>query len=397
MNKTRIFVGFILLILTTIVGYMWYGFLFPDPNALLLMSNRALIIHLWLPRIVLPLFILVSFYVFLKWNFKLFVNFVTLIVTIFILLLVLYPVLDFRYHLDNSPESYKQKIHSFLQLKPRPLDEQKLVNSQDDIKIFCLGGSTTEFPNSAGDGWPKLLENKFRSNGFDSLHVFNMGREYYTTLHTLINYETNLRHRLPNILIIMHNVNDLLDNADFSYLSNGEFREDYGNFFGPMARLIKESGFFGLHLYYFNKLWYHKPRTEVNVFDFPGLVSFERNLNTLIDLAQLDKVKVILMTQPNIVSENMSNEIKEACLILERGTVGDDKKWSYSTANSGFKQYNDKIREIAKFRGVYLIDLETQLPKSLDYFTDEVHYTDKSFSIITDYIYTNLISQNILK
>ena len=41
----------------------------------------------------------------------------------------------------------------------------------------------------------------------------------------------------------MHGINDLLCNADFSYLSRGEFREDYGHFLGAVTRIIAQGTF----------------------------------------------------------------------------------------------------------------------------------------------------------
>ena len=42
----------------------------------------------------------------------------------------------------------------------------------------------------------------------------------------------------------------------------------------------------------------------------------------------------------------------------------------------------------------YFLDLEAKIPKSLDYFYDDVHYTDKSFDIIADIIFEELITND---
>ena len=40
------------------------------------------------------------------------------------------------------------------------------------------------------------------------------------------------------------------------------------------------------------------------------------------------------------------------------------------------------IKSIAISRNTYFIDLEAIIPKSLDFFKDEVHYTDKALDLI---------------
>ena len=49
-------------------------------------------------------------------------------------------------------------------------------------------------------------------------------------------------------------------------------------------------------------------------------------------------------------------------------------------------QYNRKVRKIAAQRNLLLIDLEKQVPKTLDYFWDDVHYSQKTYDLIANYI-----------
>ncbi|MCB0334179.1 MAG: SGNH/GDSL hydrolase family protein, partial [Bdellovibrionales bacterium] len=125
--------------------------------------------------------------------------------------------------------------HSILQLSP-PAYEPRAVEGK---KIFCLGGSTTAWADSQGQDWPSRVQSKLREQTREeSVQIYNLGKEWYTTLHSLINYETNLRTHKPDMIIVMHGVNDLLMNADFSYFSTGAFREDYVHFLGPIKDLI---------------------------------------------------------------------------------------------------------------------------------------------------------------
>ena len=146
-----------------------------------------------------------------------------------------------------------------------------------------------------------------------------------------------------------------------------------------VVRLQREHG--GI-LEAIRSLWYQPVITEIDTSYFPGLDSFERNLKTLIRLAKENHTEVVLMTQPNIYKDSESSEELKALTMLNREAIGNGKKWSYKTALTGLRQYNDEIRQIAKEENVHLIDLESMIPKNLEYFYDDVHYRSKTYDLI---------------
>ena len=374
-----------LLVLTILISaslYIYYGFFFVDTTIYYLYWATAYlykVIYYLFPILTIAL-VLLYLLVYLK---KIQISSVILmIVTFFILLLILYPFADYFYRKELSENS--SNYHSYLQINP------PVVNEIDSAKlnVFCLGGSTTEFRDKNNRDWPGLLEKELlKKDGFSKVKVHNLGRQWYSTQHILINYILNLRQHKPDVIIVMENINDMLHNADFSWLSNGEFRDDYGNFLGPLTRLIKFGGFSEFLLKTINGLWYQDKPIEIEANEFPGLKAFERNLNTIITLAREDDTKVILMTQPNLYKDTMSVEEISSLGMIHGEAIGNGKKWAYSTGRNGMRLYNDKIREIANTNdGVDLIDLELQVPKTLDYFYDDVHYTSKAYDIIAPYI-----------
>lgn len=374
-----------LLVLTILISaslYIYYGFFFVDTTIYYLYWATA-----YLYKVIYYLFpiltIAVIFLYLLVYIKKIQISSVILmIVTFFILLLILYPFADYFYRKELSENS--SNYHSYLQINP------PVINEIDSAKlnIFCLGGSTTEFRDKNNRDWPGLLEKELlKKDGFSNVEVHNLGRQWYSTQHILINYILNLREHKPDVIIVMENINDLLHNADFSWLSNGEFRDDYGNFLGPLTRLIKFGGFSEYFLKTINGLWYQDKPIEIEANEFPGLKAFERNLNTIITLAREDDTKVILMTQPNLYKDTMSVEEISSLGMIHGEAAGNGKKWAYSTGRNGMRLYNDKIREIANTNdAVDLIDLELQVPKTLDYFYDDVHYTSEAYDIIAPYI-----------
>lgn len=382
-----------LLIITILIAislYIYYGFFFIDTTVYYLFWATSYLykIIFYLFPIITIIIIFLYIMVYLK---KIQIGSVILmLVTFFIMFLFLYPIADYLYRkglMENSSD-----YHTYLQSNPPTVSELDTTK----LNIFCLGGSTTEFRDENNRDWPGLLEKELhREENFNKVKVHNLGKQWYSSQHILINYILNLRQHKPDVIIIMENINDLLHNADFSWLSNGEFREDYGNFLGPLTRFIKYGSFGEYFFKTIDGLWYEKKPVEIETEHFPGLKSFERNLRTLISLAKSDGTSVILMTQPNLYKDSMSDEEIGSLGMIQGEAIGNGKKWAVATGRNGMKLYNDKIREIASSEGVKLIDLELAVPKSLDYFYDDVHYQTKAYDVIAPFIADHL--KNIIK
>lgn len=371
----------VLLVSIIVTAYIYIGFFYPDKifiNANPLfktLSNFILIVY---PAITI-LLILLMVKVF---QGKVKISSILLsFLTILFLVLLVYPVGEYFY--KKRYRMSLNRYHTFLQLKPnlpQSIDKNK-------FNVFCLGGSTTEFRDKDGRDWPTLTENLMNElSDKDTIKFYNLGKQWYTTQHILINYSQNLRHLKPDVIIIMENINDLLINADFSRFSNGKFREDYGHFLGPEALMIKYGSLAEFVYNNFRLLWYRSEPVDINTEEFPGLVSFKRNLTLLIELAKLDNVKIILMTQPNIYKEIMSDAESKSLTMLNKEAIGDGVRWSYYTAYKGINEYNNTIRKLASEMNIPLIDLEKVVPKSLEFFYDDVHYRSKTYDLISSYL-----------
>lgn len=387
-NKKFINVKNIIVIILFLIvsGYLYIGFYYPDDifiKANPIFYYISIFIRISFPILIL-LIILLYRAVYLG-RIKLSSIVLLLFALLFVILLV-YPFGEYFY--KKRYRMNLDKYHTFLQLNP-PIPSDVDTNY---FNIFCLGGSTTEFRDSRGRDWPGLTQKLIREKyNIDSIRFYNLGKQWYTTQHTLINYIQNLRKFKPDVIIVMHNINDLLINADFSRFSNGNFREDYGHFLGPEALMIKYGS---LAEFIFNNLkllWYRPEPVDIKTDKFPGLVSFRNNLKTLTELARNSDTKIIFMTQPNIYKQKMNSEELQSLNMLNREAIGDGIRWKYETALSGIKKYNDTIRELSNELNVPLVDLEKVVPKSLDYFYDDVHYTDKTYDLISSYLSDELL------
>lgn len=387
----------ILLLAGVPLFWAWAGFFFPDPYFTVMAGMGSRLICQIVPLVLLPLGYGLLAVILLTRNRELSRNLLLLSLSLLVLLLVLYPVADMLWSLRGRERSraMADQGHSFLQLKPpwsAVPDTTRAVTT-----LFCLGGSTTEMRDSRGIGWPERVEEELcRMTGRKNIEVYNMGRQWYTTLHSLINYEVTLRQYHPEVIIVMHNINDFLQNADFSYFSKGPFREDYGHFYGPVVYLTEPGGLFAKFSEKLGHFWYHHPREVIEEASFPGEAVFRRNLTTLIELARLDGTRVILMSQPTLLHDGMDARMRGVCTMVTREAVGSTKQWSFATAIRGMERYNAAIRETAISEGVPFIDLEKTVPKTLTWFFDEVHYQDTTFPLISATVAREIIRMGLL-
>lgn len=319
-----------------------------------------------------------------------------LIGTVVVLAFLLFPVITWWYY-KNDDSAKLAQYHPYLQLTPHEHADREAPADAPAYRIFCLGGSTTEWADTRHVDWPSRVEQELAgAMPGRTVQVYNDGRQWYTSQHSLINYVLNLRRHKPDAIIVMHALNDLLINADFCRFSNGAFQNDYRHFYGPVTRLIKRETMFEALGDKLCSQWNYPSREVVNTVDFPGLEPFKRNLQNLIDIARMDNVKVILMTEPYLFKDVMSQEELAQLGMLNTEAIGPDKQWSLQTALRGMKLYDDAIRELSKQEGVYLIDLETEIPKTIEYFADDVHYRDAAFPMVADYVAGELKRQGIV-
>jgi lysophospholipase L1-like esterase len=378
-------------------AYVYAGFFYPDPYLTEGAETTRALFLLWSYRILLPLLAagFIAVWIGIRRE-KIKASTVLLLSgTIIVICLLLYPAANWFF--DRSSPRRLEEFHPYLQLSPKTIAMSEGDRSGRFV-IFCLGGSTTEFTDAAGKGWPARLEEVLRDAiPGKRIEVYNHGRQWYTTLHTLINYETNLRPLRPDAIIVMQSINDLLNNADFSYFSAGEFRRDYGHFRGPVSRMLDKEGLLTYIVRITRGLWYATERSVLETEIFAGLESYETNLRTIIELARNDSTAVILMSEPSLFRESNTPEELEALYMLNKEAIGKDKRWGLRTALSGMRQYNGVMKRLAREQNLLFIDLDAAVPKSLDYFTDDVHYRDRTFDLVADSVSARLRESALLR
>jgi GDSL-like Lipase/Acylhydrolase family len=368
-------------------GWVYAGFWYPDRYV----YGWSLVFVLHFTRFFFPLVLLSNAYLYyrLRTGQTKLANVAILGVSLLLGAIVLYPIASEMYYQERFLHNNKELYHPYLQLTPPEFKYKVRADTTGltPYRIFCLGGSTTEYPDSLGRDWPTRVEASIQGVLPDRpIEMYNCGREWYTSLHQLINFQFNLRQYKPDMIVLLHGINDLWINCDFNSQCSGPFRTDYGHYDGPVARLVHRKTILEAVTQFVGSIWYFPTRQVLEVDSFPGLESYENYLRTCIELARNDGTQVVLMTQPHIFHEGMQKEKLPYLFMYEFNGHGKSVEWSLESAHRGIIQYNEKVREVAAEEGCFLVDLENLIPEEHDNFRDDVHYTTAGFDLMGERI-----------
>lgn len=276
---------------------------------------------------------------------------------------------------------YSQQEHlfdPFLQMPPNEY-EYSAQKDTNTLRILCLGGSTTRNVRiDTMQRYPSVLHEilKKEVNG-KKVEVLNAGMDWYTSKHSNINYTLYCRDFKPDVVILMHAINDLYRSFSPKSLAVGEYKSDYTHFYGPSIAGAKPPSFEALIKTFIRKFWFppsYVPR-DFSLEEFQSLHDFSNYMGTLIQLIQNDGSKVILVSQPYLYKSEMSAE-EDRLLWMDRGMCLIDGKYPNGESMAmAMDAYNAKTAALASKYDTPFVHGEPALPKDLEHFVDDVHYT----------------------
>lgn len=221
------------------------------------------------------------------------------------------------------------------------------IHSSPDLKIVFLGGSTTEcLYMEENERFPYLVGRQLEQRLNKKVNSYNGGVSANESKHSLNILMNKVLPLKPNIVVMMHNINDLV--------------------------ILKSQGSYG----YPNSLKSHV-QTSKNVFtryEFPPMeqkfndaaikIEFKRNLESFIALCRIHEIMPILMTQANRVENDVL-----------------------------YHEFNEIIREVGHQEGVLVIDLALAIPKTTELIYDSYHYTAKGSALAAQTITAALLKR----
>jgi hypothetical protein len=181
-------------------------------------------------------------------------------------------------------------------------------------------------------------------------------------------------------------------------LADGSYRSDYSHFWGDLAPVLQEYekgrplvipqklGKLARHYLYSD--WRPQPwdgrfveyftgssLVEAEFHECPSLEAFDRNLRNIVEIYRLRGTDVILATQPSLYKEGMSAAERRKIGIPQRYARKGNQIASIATMKRGMEAFNGVARRVARDLCCGLVDLEILVPKTTDYFANDVHFT----------------------
>jgi len=275
------------------------------------------------------------------------------------------------------------------------------VHDQPDLVLAFLGGSTTECRAVPEDQrFPYLVGRRLESMFHLKVNSYNAARSGNNTLHSL----NILLHKViplePDVVVMMHNVNDLITLL---------YEKTYWNR-NPSRRVIVEvrptlegevRGFFQVLRSYTIPNLYRAlkelsqraggPDQDLDEFahirgkkveiDQPYLIEeFTSNLLLFMDMCWTRGITPVLMTQANRFTDHLDSETWKEIEALEAQGI------SYENFRELYRGFNQVIRDQGAANQVLVVDLAREILPEQRFIHDPVHLTERGSKLAADII-----------
>ncbi len=126
------------------------------------------------------------------------------------------------------------------------------------------------------------------------------------------------------------------------------------------------------------------PRTDV--------IPYGRNLATLAGITKAQGAQMLFVTQASTWNSPIDpNTVRWHWMNYVDGTV-----YREDLMDSALESYNEEMRRVGAAQGVPVLDLARLIPKSLDYFFDDMHFNTKGAAMFASLIAQSVQDQKLL-
>jgi len=280
----------------------------------------------------------------------------------------------------------------------------------DTTRILCLGASTTDQAAQDTDSiWCSLLEIELDSVLHVDLETAALGRGGWRSADLLRWVNDNIETYEPDVVIVLMGINDLTWNGgpNYTYEANerrlaflGDSRmralKDQCRTISQLCRRaalfhhkyltptfvrsersgqVRRLAWSSVHLPGLREQYRSHPHVLSLVREPDPIRAFRDNMTVLARILRSTGARVILLGQPVLWKPEMTPDEERALWFgvnTPRGFVRPSTEWLYKEMS----RYNDVQQQIAVAERLVYVDLDQLIPKSLDYFFDDCHFTD---------------------
>jgi len=246
-------------------------------------------------------------------------------------------------------------------------------------RVACLGGSTTygfaATENAAT--YPARLEELLRAaRPGRELDVLNAGVPGWNSRTSLANYALYLAEVGFDVVVLMHNNNDVLENRNPRYLAASRRPAEEPPPPPPaLVRVLERSA--ALRALRANTRRRRAKYDKVTELGDAGVEAFARNLRAAAAYFEGRGERLVLCTYPHLFRPTLDEARRVFETPWQAEALARRSPVAYEALAAGVVRYNDVIREVAAAEGLPLIDLDATFPKDPELFVDFVHTTDE--------------------
>jgi lysophospholipase L1-like esterase len=302
----------------------------------------------------------------------------------------------------DQPQEFTLHVdaHGFRHQGLEPPGQPKAAGT---YRIFFVGASTTEnvaLPDE--QTFPYLVEQALRERLDGQPKVFGVNTAI--SGNSIADSFSLVAHRLlalePDLIVVLHATNDMRTGVSSRFdpthyadrLPPPRVRP--GHAFREWIRLAGLASHVGDRLGGESRAARVRERRRAAPFTEAdpslGLPYFRRYLGMLSAVCRDAEVPLVLMTMPSLYRADLTPEEDAALWLgyLNHGELNLDTP----TLLRGMQLFNEAIRETARDRGHLLIDLAPVVPRDLEHFYDDVHFTAAGNRVVAEHIVDALLA-----
>lgn len=296
--------------------------------------------------------------------------------------------------------------------------------------ILFLGGSTT------ATEYPHLVRAKLEPQ-LGPVTAVNMGFSWHTSLHSLYKLWTYVERLEPDLIVVLHAINDFYRGFTSPKYSLPQYHPDYSHYSGPLSSFwsVGRARGDGRAVFYAQPLEsvsdvFERPDPGVSswlrrlaessellrslrgpqragrpsqggagqrMVEMPealylrALPDFERNMRALRDGCELERVPVLFLTMPFVVDVDTKTFVYPAALFTNDGV----EHLAHGQFVEGMKRFNAAVLALNDGRNAWTLDLAAQIVDPA-LFGDEVHLEPDGLELEAQLVAARILELGLL-
>ena len=269
-----------------------------------------------------------------------------------------------------------------------------------EFRIFLVGGSTAEcLTVDDSQAINTVLQNELTRNipAGITARVYNAGKSGDRSYDHIAMIVHRLVHLEPDMIVVFAGFNDLnasMKNADYLHYRNNGYE---GRLAAPTLAMMLVTEFeLGRRVHSVIRSLTGKTDRQVfeeipvktnyrekvkvrlsvpvsNETPRTDLPAYRRNLTTIEGVTRAHGIRLIFMTQPSSWNSSIDPSIRNWHWMTYRaGTT-----YREDSMDAALTSVNNVTLEVSSARGIPVLDLAKSIPKSTEFFIDDVHFTAK--------------------